>query len=72
MALRADRRNLTAAFEWAATTDRWPLAAEIITGAYPAYVLEGAALEACSAHERALAAPAGRQPEYGDALQARW
>ena len=66
--LRAERRNLTAAFEWAAATGRWALAAEIISGAYPAYVLEGAALEACQLLQRALAAPAGRQPDLGDQL----
>jgi predicted ATPase len=68
VALRAERRNLTAAFEWAATTDRWPLAAEIITGAYPAYLFEGAALEACHLLRRALAAPTSGQPETGDPL----
>ncbi len=68
MRLRAERRNLTAAFEWAATTDRWWLAAEIISGAHPAYVFEGAALEACQLLQRALAAPAGLQPDRSGQL----
>jgi predicted ATPase len=50
--LRAERGNLTAAFEWAATTERWSLAAGIISGAYPAYVFEGGICP------RSLSAPA--------------
>ena len=68
VALRAERRNLTAAFEWAASTERWPLAAQIVSGGYSAYVFE-AALEACQLMKRALAALTGRQPELGDALR---
>ena len=42
-------RNMTAAFEWAARTDRWTLAGEIMVGAHVAYEA-GAAVEARSAH----------------------
>ena len=69
-ALRPEPPNLTAAFEWAAITDRWSLAADIIAGAFPAYIFppEGAALEAVQLIQRALDAPAARQPELGDQL----
>ncbi len=56
VALAGERRNLTAAFEWATTTGRWSQAAELITGAYAAYIRSGAALEARQLIERAAAA----------------
>jgi hypothetical protein len=67
--LRAERRNLTAAFEWAATTGRWTLAGELITGSYPAYIFDGASLEARHLIERALVAPASHDANQADELR---
>lgn len=49
--LRIDRGNLTAAFEWAASRDRWIVAGELLLGSLAAYGYEGA-LEAKSLFER--------------------
>ena len=65
VALRAERSNLTAAFEWAVTTGRWELAGELITGSYPAYIFDGAALEARHLIKRALARPAVQDTSAG-------
>src|SRR4029077_10763274 len=40
VALRPDRGTLTAAFEGAATSGRWKLAATLIIGSYPAYIFD--------------------------------
>ena len=69
-ALGPERRNLTAAFEWAAATGRWPQAAELIAGACSAYILSGAALEALQLLQRALGATTDERSELADQLRA--
>jgi predicted ATPase len=69
VALRRDRGNLTAAFEWAATTGRWNLAAELIAGGYPAYIFDGATLDARRLMQRALRADAGSDPQLAEPLR---
>ena len=70
MALRPDRGNLTAAFEWAAASGRWTLAATLVIGGYPAYIFDGAALEAHRLIQRALDADTGHNTELTDQLHA--
>jgi predicted ATPase/class 3 adenylate cyclase len=69
VSLRPERRNLTAAFEWAAATVQWALAGELITGSYPAYILDGGSLEARRLIERALAAVASHHTSQADELR---
>jgi hypothetical protein len=70
IALAAERQNLTTAFEWAALSGRWAEAAELIAGAYPLYLLSGAALEARQLTQRALAATVDQRGEQADMLRA--
>jgi predicted ATPase/class 3 adenylate cyclase len=69
VSLRPERRNLTAAFEWAAATAQWAQAGELITGSYPAYIFDGGALEARRLIERALAAIASHDASQADELR---
>lgn len=68
-ALRPDRSNLTAAFEWGVANDRWIEAGELIGGSYSAYLLDGGTLEARTLIERALPQCAALDAELGDYLR---
>ena len=46
IALRPERSNLTVAYAHAARTGRWIVAAELIAASYPAYIIDGAGIEA--------------------------
>ena len=69
IALRRDRSNLTAAFERAAEDKRWVEAAELITGSYAAFLLDGGGLDAAALIERAIQACAPGDSDLTDALQ---
>jgi predicted ATPase/class 3 adenylate cyclase len=69
VALRPDRGNLTAAFEWAASRRRWVSAGELIAGSWSAYLFDGGAIEARDLIDRAIAACAVDQTELADHLR---
>jgi predicted ATPase/class 3 adenylate cyclase len=52
--LHRDRSNITSAFEWAASTQQWTMAGELIIGARGAYDVYGHMIEVRSLLERAL------------------
>ena len=69
VALRPDRGNLTAAFEWAASRRRWASAGELIAGSYSAFIFDGGSIEARGLIERAIAACEIHEPELTDHLR---
>jgi predicted ATPase/class 3 adenylate cyclase len=52
--LRADRSNITSAFEWGVGAGRWIEAGELLVGAHTAYVFDGSLLELKTLIERAI------------------
>jgi predicted ATPase len=54
--LRADRGNLTGAFERAAAGENWVKAAELIAGSYAAFLIDGGLLDAATLIDRAIQA----------------
>ena len=54
MRLRPERNNLTAAYEWAASTGQWLAAEELVIGSQAAYEVDGHAQEFKTLIERAI------------------
>ena len=50
--LRADRSNVTAAFDWMASKQQWASAGELLLGAVAAYEIDGHGVEAVALFER--------------------
>ena len=69
--LRHDASNLTAAFEFAAASDEWHRAAELLNGAFGAYELFGRALEGLSLAYRAVERVDAEDSELVDHLLAQ-
>lgn len=67
--LRHDRSNITAAFEWAASTRDWTKAGELIVGAGGAYHVFGHMIEVRSLFERAIDRCPPDDPDLLDALR---
>ena len=67
--LRHDRSNITSAFEWAASTQQWTSAGQLVAGARCAYDVFGHMLEIRSLLERAIDQCPADDPELVDWLR---
>ncbi len=67
--LHQDRSNITAAFEWAASTRQWTTAGELVIGARSAYDLFGHMIEIRALLARAIDQCPADNPELADWLR---
>lgn len=67
--LRNDRSNISTAFEWAASTDQWITAGELVVGARAAFDVMGHAVEIKGLLERAIDHCADIDPDLVDWME---